>query len=142
MTKHGKSVPSSATTRRREKDVRSPTVLMNPFPSWRFSTVDLAGPFAWPKGTQKELEIVSKLHSFDSMRWSQIEGPDHHFLNAESLSGEAKGRLEVIGREDEIDSVFSFHLQGAPRIICIRERNIAKLLWFDARHMVCPSRKK
>ncbi|MGR8935065.1 MAG: hypothetical protein ACU837_11845 [Gammaproteobacteria bacterium] len=110
-------------------------------PSWRFSTVDKNGPFAWPTGKPEELEIVGKLHSFDSMTWSDIEGADHHSISISKLSKEAQKRLQEI-KQDDIDEFFSFRMQGKPRIICIRDRNIAKLLWFDPNHQVCPSTKK
>ncbi len=136
-----KSVPQLATQRSDKKEVRSNSALLDSKPSWRFSTVDRNGPFAWPIGTKQELEIVGKLHSFDSMEWSNIEGPDHHFIDLSKLSIQAKDRLQQI-KQDDIDQVFSLHLQGKPRIICIRDRHIAKLLWFDPEHQVCPSKKK
>lgn len=111
-------------------------------PVWRFSSVDLNGPFSWPKNATKELEIVQKLHAFDSMKWRDIEGSDHHFLTAECLSKIAKERLEALQLDDEIDHLFSFHLSGKPRIIAIRHANIAKLLWYDPEHNVAPSTKK
>lgn len=137
-----KGVPSSAIDRKMSKDVRKIEVSSDLRPSWRFSTVDLGGPFAWPLGTAAELEIVGKLHSFDSMNWSEFTGSDHHNLNPYTLSELAVKRLQEIGRDDEIDQIFSFHLQGKPRLICIRDRNIAKLLWYDPEHKVCPSIKK
>jgi hypothetical protein len=141
MTKK-KKVPATALLRGTNKEVRTPLISSDVFPSWRFSTVDHSGPYVWPKGTEIEQQIVNRLHDFDSMTWAQIEGPDHHFLTQGSLSNDAKKRLEEIGRDDEIDLLFSFHLQGEPRIICIRERSVAKLLWYDPKHGVCPVTKK
>jgi len=137
-----KKIPKSVTSRKEEKEVRVPSIERDLKPSWRFSTVDLEGDFAWPKSRNEELEIISKLHSFDSMKWTEIEGLDHHFLSPEKLSKKAKKRLEEIHKDDSADSLFSFHLQGLPRIICIRINNIGNLLWFDPKHEVCPSRKK
>lgn len=136
-----KRVPKRATDREDKKTVKTPVQQSETKPAWRFSTVDKDGPFAWPAGTNKELEIVKKLHSFDSMEWSKIEGKQHHSIPVENLSKEAKKRLQQI-KQDDISDVFSFHLQGKPRIICIRDRHIAKLLWFDPEHKVCPSKKK
>ena len=127
---------------KQDKLVRSTNVQVEKYPSWRFSTVDRGGPFARPKGAQAELEIVNKLHDFDSMPWAEIEGRDHHFLEPSSLSKKANVRLIEINRDDEIDSIFSFYLRGVVRLICIRDRNIAKLLWFDTEHQVCPSTKR
>ena len=75
------------------------------------------------------------------MEWTEIAGSDHHSIPVSKLSNEAQKRLEEI-KQDDIDEIFSFHLQGKPRIICIRDLSIAKLLWFDPEHKVCPSQKK
>lgn len=136
-----RKIPNAAISREGQNNVRMTSALMDLKPSWRFSTVDKGGPFAWPIGQKEELEIVGKLHHFDSMLWSEIEGDDHHFINIGSLSKEAQQRLQDI-KQDDVDEVFSFHLKGKPRIICIRDRHIAKLLWFDKEHKVCPSKKK
>ncbi len=134
-------VPNSAISRAEQNSVRINPAQIDSKPSWRFSTVDKSGPFAWPIGSEEELEIVGKLHHFDSMHWSKIEGSDHHSIKLDELSREAKKRLQEIN-QDDVDEVFSFHLQGKPRIICIRDRHIAKLLWFDKDHKVCLSQKK
>lgn len=97
--------------------------------------------FAWPKSEQGELDILQKLHGFDSMAWPEIEGPDHHAIDVGKLSGEARKRLEQIG-QDDISEVFSFHFSGKSRIIGIRDGSAVKLLWWDAEHQVCPSPKK
>lgn len=136
-----KNVPHSATQRVDQKQVRTPLQQTDSKPSWRFSTVDKDGPFPWPAGANTELEIVKKLHSFDSMEWSQIEGRQHHSISVDGLSKAAQKRLQQI-KQDDIDEVFSFHLRGKPRIFCIRDRHIAKLLWYDPEHQVCPSEKK
>ncbi|MFZ2170940.1 MAG: hypothetical protein WAW61_15045, partial [Methylococcaceae bacterium] len=133
--------PKSLTSRPDNKSPRANIAQTDNKPSWRFSTVDKNGPFAWPIGKDKELEIVGKLHGFDSMEWTKIIGTDHHFIPVSNLSKEAQKRLDEI-KQDDIDQVFSFHLQGKPRIICIRDRHIAKLLWYDPDHKVCTSIKK
>lgn len=137
----GKHVPKKATNRAEKKVVRIQENVPVNKPSWRFSTVDLSGPFAWPKGSNTEMEILEKLHQFDSMRWSEIEGSDHHAISIGSLSKEATKRLSEISLDD-VDEVFSFHFSGRPRIIGIRELGVVKLLWWDPNHQVCPSTKK
>ena len=137
-----KKIPKNAVSRKDKKDVRFGGISRELKPSWRFSTTDKNGRFAWPKGQEKESEIISKLHNFDSMKWSEIEGEDHHFLSLEKLSKDATERLSAIHKDDAADMLFSFHLNGQERIICIRENNIGKLLWYDPEHGVCPSNKK
>jgi len=140
-----KQVPKRAIDRKNQKQVRSILPTHDGKPVWRFSTVDKGGPFKWPKGEQSELEIVGKLHDFDSMTWSGqngIVGEKHHLLDAGSLSKEAKQRLEELKLDDEIENLFSFHIQGKPRIIAIRHLHVASLFWYDPEHKVAPSAKK
>lgn len=142
MSKRDKKVSDKALVR---KESKAPRVIDHPTdnrPVWRFSTVDRTGPFAWPKGQPDELSIVLKLHDFDSMAWQAIVGSDHHYLSPDSLSTRAKQRLAEINKDDEIENLFSFHLAGKPRIIAIKHGSVAKLLWFDPNHQVCPSTKR
>lgn len=141
MKGKAKKVPQSATSRADQKAVRIQEAHPPDRPSWRFSTVDLGGPFAWPKGDGAELRILEKLHNFDSMSWAEIEGPDHHAIEVDCLSKDASKRLAEI-KQDDITEVFSFHFSGKPRVIGIRDRNVVKLLWWDPEHQVCPSHKK
>lgn len=76
------------------------------------------------------------------MLWADIQGKQHHYLSTSSLSRQAIKRLIDIKLDDEADNLFSFHLQGKPRIIAIKHGNIAKLLWYDPEHQVAPSTKK
>lgn len=139
-----KSIPKASTSRPQQKQVRIPAQHQSGDgrPSWRFSTVDLGGPFPWPKGQPTEAGIVEKLHSFDSMRWSEIKGQEHHFLSPDTLSKAAKDRLETLEREDEIENLFSFRLQGRIRVICIPHNDVAQLLWYDPEHQVSPSHRR
>lgn len=137
-----KRVPKQAANRVDAKEVRTKAHYVDAKPVWRFSTVDKGGLFCWPKGKQEELFIVSKLHDFDSMTWADIQGKQHHYLSVKSLSKEAVKRLEHIKLDDEVDNLFSFHLQGRPRIIAIKHANVAKLLWYDPDHQVAPSTKE
>lgn len=136
-----KKVPDQATSRPTGKAVRIQESVKRANPTWRFSTVDCQGPFAWPKNTATELEILQKLHDFDSQLWSEIEGPNHHAIKLSSLSKPALRRLEEI-KQDDIEEVFSFRLTGACRVFGIRDNGSVKLLWFDPDHGVCPAPKK
>lgn len=136
-----KKTPASATNRADEKNVKTAALPTPDTPSWRFSTVDRDGPFPWPVGTDVELEILQKLRQFDTMRWKEIEGPDHHAIERHKLSKDAQDRLAKI-KQDDVDEIFSFHFSGKPRIIGIRDRNVVRLLWWDPEHGVCPSIKK
>lgn len=136
-----KKIPQSETTRQDKKQLKSSHQKPDPKPSWRFSTVDKGGQFAWDLDSQTEHEIIEKLRHFDSMEWREIEGKQHHAIAISGLSRAAQQRLTTI-KQDDIDELFSFHLNGKSRIICIRDRHIAKLLWYDPDHKVCPAKKK
>ena len=69
-----KQVANKATQRSDSKTVRSEAQKGDGKPVWRFSTVDRNGSFSWPKGQQEELDIVQKLHQFDSMEWNGVAG--------------------------------------------------------------------
>lgn len=137
-----KTIPTSVTNKPDNKSVKYKKFEGDGKPSWRFSTVDLGGEFKWPSGTYVELKIINKLHHFDSMPWDEIEGNRHHFLDKSPLSKKAQERLCEIQKDDFADSVFSIALEGKVRIIMIREGDLAKLLWYDPSHQVCPSPKK
>lgn len=135
-------VPSRATSREEVKQVKSEKQSLEGRPSWRFSTADIGGAFAWPSGSSDEQRIVNKLRNFDSMTWNEIERDKHHFLTPTSLSKEAQKRLSALNRSDSVDSLFSFRLGAKERVICFRYGDLALLLWYDPKHLVCPSKKK
>lgn len=137
-----KTVPLTAVNKRDEKLVKIPPQTPHSTPSWKFSTVDRGGPFQWPEDDSELIkDIVKKLSNFDSMKWDDIKGIDHHSIPKHKLSKVAQERLEEINLDD-IDTVFSLHFNGKKRIIGIKDLNVMKLLWWDQEHEVCPSPKK
>jgi len=136
-----KHTPSFATSRPAEKEIRTAAVQPLAYPSWRFSTVDKAGPFAWPSNPDVEKQILQKLGNFDSMFWREIVGSENHSISIHDLSKEAKKRLMDI-KQDDVYEVFSFRCNGRQRIIGIRDNGVVKLLWWDPNHQVCISDKK
>lgn len=109
--------------------------------AWRFSTADIGGEFAWPQDAETVKKIHEKLHAYDSMTWSEVLKQNNHLISFEDLHPVAQKRLKEIKKEDT-EKVFSFHETGKARIFAIREHNVAKLLWWDPHHQVCPSVKK
>lgn len=137
-----KQIPYSATKRESKKNIRTPNANISTKPVWRFSTVDKTGPFKWPVGKAEELEIIKQLHNFDSMEWEEIKGASHHFINVSDLSNIAINQLKSIS-QDDIEQIFSFRISAKQRIFCLPlDRGIARLLWYDPNHEVCPSKKK
>ena len=109
---------------------------------WQFSLMDLSGPYSCSEIKQDEwLLILSKMRLWKTMTWNEIEGRRDHSISIENLSSIAKKRLTDI-QLDDIDEVFSLHIDGKKRLFGIRDRNIFKVLWWDREHEVCPSPKK
>jgi hypothetical protein len=114
-------------------------------PAWRVSFLQLVDPFGWHAiGSEKAVEVRTKLGHFESMTWHQIltEGGGHnHPIPVGDLCKTARDRLEDLRLED-IDELVSLRLGGAERVWGIRNGNVMLLLWWDPEHAVCPSLKK
>jgi len=110
-------------------------------PVWRLSALDLDGPFGWRRMDPSLLDAVrDRLRSFESMSWDEILGKRHHEIEVGALSAAAQRRLAEL--RVECDAVVSFALDGARRVIGIREGSVCHLLWWDPEHLVCPSTLK
>lgn len=87
-------------------------------PSWRFSTLDLEGPWHWktiPKETLWQ-NIHAKIKNFETMTWAEIlGGKQNHEVEVAKLAKEARKRLEEIKLDDQ-DSLLSLRLSGEERI--------------------------
>ena len=110
----------------------------NDFVAWRFSSIDKGGEFAWPDSSAIVNEIHKTLYGYDSMTWSEVKSKQCHSIPTQILSNSAKKRLEIIGKADA-EKLFSFRVNARARIFAIRDNNVAKLLWWDPDHQVCPS---
>jgi hypothetical protein len=109
-------------------------------PAWKFNAIDLDGEWSC-KNIDRDLiisSILPRIQCFETMKWSEIRGGEHHDINISNLSPKAQRRLEEIYQED-IDSLFSFRIDGIKRLWCILDRHIAKIIWWDPKHEVCPS---
>ena len=111
--------------------------------SWRFSSADKNGPFAWVNLDEPTAykETLEKLVSFETMNETDLRNGGCHPIAISDLSREAQRRLEEIYCDD-LDSLFSFRITGGCRIFAIFQGNIMRVLWYDPDHNVCPSTKK
>jgi hypothetical protein len=111
--------------------------------AWRFTLADRNGPFAWPNLSEpSEYKVaVEHLHQFEQMDAGAIERSGSHFIEIDALSKEAKNRLIEI-KLDDLDGLFSFRIQGKPRIFCRTDNGYMDVLWWDPEHQVCPSAKR
>lgn len=112
-------------------------------PLWAFSMLDLGGPWCWSCMDAASIRLVhERLKNFETMTWSEIEGPENHPLSPSSLSREATRRLDELERDDLAESLFSLRVTGAKRVIGVRHQHIFKIMWWDPEHTVAPSKKK
>ena len=109
---------------------------------WQFSLMDMEGSFSCKNISYDDWKLIlNKMREWETMTWDEISGKRDHAIDVDSLSPEAKKRLIEI-QLDDIDEVFSLHLDGKKRLFGIRDRNIFRVLWWDKEHKVCPSLKK
>ena len=110
---------------------------------WRFSVVDLEGPWGWRTKAARDWwrYILPKLRLLESMTWAAIQvasggrrrGTNSHDVKVADLSKRARDRLKEIGQEDIAD-LFSLRLTGTKRIYGIRDGRALKFLWYDPDH--------
>jgi hypothetical protein len=111
-------------------------------PTWRFGEVDTDGPWCWTRMDQAiGRNVLERLRHWERMRWSEIEGPENHFIELANLSTEARKRLTEL-LKDDVSSLFSMRVSGRRRILGVRRREVLSFLWWDPEHQVCPSPKK
>jgi hypothetical protein len=124
----------------REKPVWSFSVLDEDHAQWGWRNVN-SGVW-WD-------DILPKLQNFETMTWAEIlrpaggrsHGNNNHPIPVAELCKAARDRLVDL-QQDDIDTVFSLRLAGAPRVMGIREGRVLKILWFDPDHEVCPVQKR
>ena len=110
---------------------------------WRVNRyLDWDGPWGWCHIEIHNLlcELVPKLHDYETMTWSEVEGPQCHFVSVDGLCGKAQRRLEEL--RHEVDMLFSVRITGKARVWGIREVSTLHVLWWDPEHTVYPSKKK
>jgi len=109
---------------------------------WRFSSADIGGPFSWKQlPNEKYREVLEKLHEFETMDWQNIRQAGNHSVECGNCSKSARDRLAEIERDD-LDELMSFRITGRRRVWCVLEGSLARVLWWDPNHEVCPSKLK
>jgi hypothetical protein len=112
--------------------------------NWRVSDIDFEGPFGWDGADIRQLmsDIVPKLHNYETMTWSEVDGPSgSHSVEFGQLCKEARDRLAEIGKEHQ-EYLFSLRITGECRVWGVKDLAILRILWWDPNHAVCPSPKK
>lgn len=111
-------------------------------PCWQFALMAMHGPFSFAGlSTEEWGGLLERMKEWERMTWDELAGRRDYAIEVASLSPEAQRRLQEIGMDD-IDEVFSLHLDGRRRLIGIRDERVFRLLWWDPEHKACPSMKK
>jgi len=106
--------------------------------SWRFSTGDRNGAWAWTAIADDTLyrEIIERLAAHETMSLIDIESAGSHWIDISRFKNKDVGkRLQEI-QKDDIDGLFSFRITGKKRVFCIRRQNVMNVLWWDPNHEV------
>jgi len=111
--------------------------------AWRFAGIDKNGPYAWTNLVDPiaHKEIIDKFSDFENMNEAALKQAGCHFIPIEKLCKDAQKRLVDI-KLDDLDSLFSLRLSGETRVFCVHRPKYMRVLWYDPKHKVCPSKKK
>lgn len=113
-------------------------------PAWQFHRCDEEhGLWGWGKlSPEKRQRIISgHLVHFEKLTWAKLKeqaggrstGTNHHSLQIENFSPEAKARLSELHLED-YDELFSLRLMNTIRLYGIREGRVLRFVWHDPHH--------
>jgi len=115
-----------------------------------FNKIDRDGIFAFhpDRDDFNANNIMKKIIEYSTMTWEELlkqthdqSKSKHHFLSYDSLSREAKERVNLKINETENECIFSFALNNMTRVIGIRDKEKFYVMWFDPNHQFCPSHK-
>lgn len=108
-----------------------------------FGSVDADGLFRFHPSREDfdAAAILTAVLEFSKQTWAELRKATHndgkskhHFLDAGSLSAEAKSRIKVLHLEEVTDAVFSLRLNGKTRLIGIRDGEKFIVKWYDPQH--------
>lgn len=112
---------------------------------WQFGrlVINGASDFCWTacKAPQDFQMVLKRFSEFEGKNLSELKHQGSHKIPVENLSLRAKAALKAI-KLDDIDEIFSFRLEGRPRMHGLWRQGVVHVLWWDPDHEVCPSQKK
>ncbi|QPM68210.1 hypothetical protein [Atribacter laminatus] len=126
------------------RNEQEPESIISKLITWHIRTMDKEGLWHW-KNISLDIfwdKVHKILSCYEMMTWGEVlNNRNNHFIPVNNLCKKAQQRLQVL-KQDDIDEVVSFHINGKGRIWGIQDRYIFKILWWDPNHQVCPSHKK
>jgi len=114
-------------------------------PVWSLAILDLDGAFGWQHLRPDQLEaLLARLRDLEKLTWNEIlvKGKRHnHHIPMGNCSKTARKRLREL-KLDDIDDVLSLRINSRARVIGILDGFVARVLWWDPEHKVCPTRAR
>ena len=112
-------------------------------PSWQIGRLDEGGEWGWNLISDSLLknEILPKIKNFESRTWADIFKDNNHEVSVYQIHKTAQKRLDEL-RLNDIESLVSLRLTGQKRVWGIRNVSVFRILWWDPKHTVYPSKKK
>ncbi|MFO7748514.1 MAG: hypothetical protein R6V54_00325 [Desulfobacteraceae bacterium] len=110
---------------------------------WQTNILDLEGPWGWKNMDHGFFfdRLLPKIQHFEKMTWSEILGRTNHEVYINQIGKKAQNRLAKLKLDDN-EKLVSLRLTGPQRLWGIRFENIFRILWWDPKHEVYPSKKK
>jgi len=91
---------------------------------------------------EEHKQLWNRLREFEAKNVAQLrDAGSYHPKPTNELGSEYKSRLQEM-QLDDIEELYSFRIDGACRLWCIKYENIFSLLWWDKEHKVAPVTKK
>lgn len=100
--------------------------------------MDKGGRWAWPEPWNGPIDIFQKLAAFEQLEYRTGLRDKQSRHELETLCTEAQKRLADI-EKDDLEVLYSWHLDGPTRIWCANYGGMMCVLWWDPTHTVYPT---
>lgn len=139
----------TASNSKQPRVTEDPQSFMGMHPTWSFKSLD-NGYTKWGFSHSDDLfnDVICKLKDNEGMTWREIfsasggraHGTNSHYENVADLIPEAQKRWSDLKLE-EYDRVFSLRLTNLHRLYGILEGGVFRIVWFDQKHEIYPTKK-